>query len=141
MYSVNTGSFDIRKDMNRVAIDLILQNPFIGMGYGQTRHLFADILGKDVGLHNSFLFEFLSVGIIFGSVYICIFIYLITKLFHLAYNKTNHVYIKSVSLPLFSGFVFAVVELNGFAGFFVEILAVMIALVARLSNWNKHYSF
>jgi O-antigen ligase len=130
--SVNAQTVDQRSRQAEFAIQLLRESPLIGIGYGAFFIRYSAYGGSEA-LHNAFLHEYVSAGVIVGTVYVCLFLWVAWALIRAAMNPRVPLGIRSYAVALVSAFGFSVAQLNAFQGFYVEILAVMFALAARIS--------
>lgn len=90
-----------RSRLYRLAIDLFLQHPFFGIGWGNYRLYSRDILTSVTNVHNMYLQSLCEVGII-GTI---VFVFLVYFLLRYTYKQfSRHKYdnlIEIVTFPMF----------------------------------------
>jgi O-antigen ligase len=131
--SVNSQTVDQRGRQMEFALQLLRESPLLGVGYGGFFIRYSAAGGSEA-LHNAFLHEYVSAGIVVGTVYVGLFLWTGWALLRTASNARVPLGVRTYAVALLSAFGFAVAQLNVFQGFYVEILAVMFALAARLSR-------
>ncbi len=124
----------------RFALRLLDEHPWFGVGYGAFNSLYVGRRGAEA-LHNSFLHEFVSVGWLGGSVYVLIFAWAIFSLMKVIANPALESSTRLSAVSLISALASTITILNFFPGFYVEALAVMLALTAHHKQLSDRVSW
>jgi O-antigen ligase len=135
MIEVNELTVVGRTQQWAFAMGTATEHPFIGTGYGSFQLIYLGGVRAQVALHNAFINELMSVGLVLGSIYALLYAYALWTLVRVGFARENARETRALAVALIAAFVAAITALNFYQGFYVEILAVMFALSLRMRQY------
>ena len=107
-----------------------------GVGAADAGNMIGEYLGEGqnshIGIHNFFVYQLVSSGIIVLLAWTIIFIISIIILIDISVNGEKQ--IKHISIPLLASLIATVVELNFYKGFFCEMLSLQLGYYLVVYN-------
>ena len=118
-----------RVQINRIAVDLLLQNPLFGIGHGN----FVGMAGMGTGIHNHFVEQYVATGFIGGSFYLLFYLLLLLSAWR-AFVRGTSLAVRMVAAIFFAGYMAVLLEYLVFPGFLAEAAAWLTGLILALNT-------